>query len=344
MPPTGAPLIGAPGQLEERTLHRSLKRNLVIGLAALGVAAFAGGAYAATQSSGPSTRQAFLNDVAKRLHVTPQQLSSALNGATLDQIQAAVKAGKLTQAQANALEQRLKNGGPAPLLPLTPGSRRPARSWRPAAGLPGSPDGGLRRRRRLRRSAFPGFGLGAAASYLGLSDTQLFQQLQSGKSLAQIATSKGKTVAGLEQAMTAPIKKALDAAVARKAITAAKENADPQPLVGRPEPAGQPEGPPRTQGGAARLVPRRPGPSARPRGGSVRPRVRPAWAPTPPSSASAPQAPVAPGAAAAVHAGAHGVGATLTRFSSISDWFLMGSCCTGRTETTATHLLGETNP
>jgi hypothetical protein len=196
-------------------LHRSLKRNLVIGLAALAVAAFAGGAYAATQSSGPTTRQAFLDDVAKRLHVTPQQLTSALNGAAIDQLQAAVTAGRLTQAQANALEQRLKNGGPAPLLPLTPGfaGPRPFKAMPPGAFGVGPFAFG-----------FPGFGLGAAASYLGLSGTQLFQQLQSGKSLAQIATANGKSVAGLEQAMTAPIKKALDAAVSAKVITAAKEN------------------------------------------------------------------------------------------------------------------------
>jgi hypothetical protein len=199
-----------------RTLHRGLKRNLVIGLAALAVAAFAGGAYAATQSSGPSTRQAFLNDVAKRLHVTPQQLSTALNGAAVDQLQAEVKAGRLTQAQANALEQRLKNGGPTPLLPLAPGLAAP----RPFPATPGSPGRGF----GAGPLGFPGvLGLGAAASYLGLSNTQLSQQLQSGKSLAQIATAKGKTVAGLEQAMTAPIKKALDAAVARKAITPANE-------------------------------------------------------------------------------------------------------------------------
>ena len=199
-------------------MHRSLKRNLVIGLAALGVAAFAGGAYAATQSSGPSTRQAFLNDVAKRLHVTPQQLTSALSGATTDELQAEVKAGQITQAQANALEQRLKNGGPAPLLPLTPGLAVP----RPFPGFPGAP-GRVPFGAGPLGHGFAGFGLGGAASYLGLTNAQLFQQLQSGKSLAQIATSKGKTVAGLEQAMTAPIKKALDAAVARKAITAAKE-------------------------------------------------------------------------------------------------------------------------
>ena len=107
-------------------MHRSLKRNVVLGLAALAVAAFAGGAYAATQSSGPNTRQAFLNDVAKRLHVTPKQLSSALNGATTDQLQAEVKAGQITQAQANALEQHLKNGGATPFLPLTPGLGRAA--------------------------------------------------------------------------------------------------------------------------------------------------------------------------------------------------------------------------
>jgi hypothetical protein len=202
-------------------LHRSLKRNLVLGLAALAVAAFAGGAYAATQNSGSNTRQAFLNDVAKRLHVTPQQLTSALNGASIDQLQAEVKAGRLTQAQANALEQRLKSGNAAPLLPLTPGLAGP----RPflVRPFPALPPGAFRVGPGQLPLMFPGVALGPAASYLGLSNAQLIAQLQSGKSLAQIATSKGKTVAGLEQAMTAPIKKALDAAVARKAITAAKE-------------------------------------------------------------------------------------------------------------------------
>ncbi|MGO9490300.1 MAG: hypothetical protein ACLQBB_14905, partial [Solirubrobacteraceae bacterium] len=71
-------------------MDRSLRGKLVMGLAALAVAAFAGGAYAATQTSGPNTRQAFLNDVAKRLNVTPRQLTAALNGATIDQLQAEV--------------------------------------------------------------------------------------------------------------------------------------------------------------------------------------------------------------------------------------------------------------
>jgi len=215
-------------------VHRSLKRNLVIGLAALAVAAFAGGAYAATQNSGPTTRQAFLNDVAKRLHVTPAQLSAALNGATVDQLQAEVKAGNLTQAQANALAQRLKNGqvpalplgpgggpgGPGPFyrrVPFGPGGRLAVPGQKPfAVPVPGL--GGL---------GFGGRALGAesaAASYLGLTDAQLFQQLSSGKSLAQIAKSKGKTISGLEQAMTTAEKNGLDKLVAARVITQAQEN------------------------------------------------------------------------------------------------------------------------
>lgn len=215
-------------------VHRGLKRNLVIGLAALALAAFAGGAYAATQNSGPSTRQAFLNDVAKRLHVTPQQLSAALSGATFDQIQAAVQAGRLTQAQANALEQRLKNGpaGPGFGVPIGPlGAFGPAGPGMPKLNaVPARPGAPRPNAVPAPGAGFgPGFGGGfgalpAAASYLGLTTPQLFQQLSGGKSLAQIATSKGKTVSGLEQAMTAAERKQLDRLVTNKVITKAQEN------------------------------------------------------------------------------------------------------------------------
>ena len=192
-------------------MRRSPKRKLVIGLAALAVAASAGGAYAATQSSAPDSRQAFLNDVAKRLNVTPQQLSSALNGAFLDQLQAAVKDGRLTQAQANALEQRLKaTQGAAPAVPFGPFGPHLAHPGLPGRGFGFGPVGGAG-------------GLQGAASYLGISDMQLFRELSSGKSLAQIATSRGKTVAGLESAMTAATKARLDKLVAAKVITSAQE-------------------------------------------------------------------------------------------------------------------------
>lgn len=192
-------------------MHRSLKRNLAIGGAALAVAAGAGGAYAATQSSGPDSRQAFLNDVAKRLHVTPQQLNQALKGAFDDQLQAAVKSGRLTQAQADELRQRLQRSGAVPALPFFGFGGRLARPF-----LGPFPPG--------RFGFFGGPGdLPAAASYLGLTMPQLFQQLSAGKSLAQIATQNHKTVSGLEHAMTAAVKARLDKAVKAKLITSAQE-------------------------------------------------------------------------------------------------------------------------
>lgn len=212
-------------------MHRIVKRKLVIVGAALAAAALAGGAYAATQNSGPSTRQAFLNDVAKRLHVSPQQLSSALNGAYLDQLQAAVKDGRLTQAQANALQQRLKQKGTAPAAPFGIFGLGPRHLGGPGGpggpgglrgGPPGLPGGPPRPFGGAGVLAGPG-ALGAAASYLGVNNAQLFQQLSSGKSLADVAGSKGKSVSGLEQAMTAAVKTRLDKLVSGKVITAAQE-------------------------------------------------------------------------------------------------------------------------
>ncbi|MGA2927205.1 MAG: hypothetical protein ABSG43_14625 [Solirubrobacteraceae bacterium] len=178
-------------------MQLNLKRKFAIGTSVLAAAALAGGAYAATQSGG-NARQAFLNDVAKRLNVSPSQLGSALQGAFSDQLQAAVAAGKITQAQANAIEQRAQHSG-GPPLGFGPGSR----------GF------GLRGGAALRL-------LPAAASYLGLTGAQLRQQLSAGKSLAQIATAQGKTAAGLEAAITAATRSRLDKLVASKAITSAQ--------------------------------------------------------------------------------------------------------------------------
>jgi hypothetical protein len=57
------------------------RRKLAIGAAVLAACSFAGGAYAATQESPAGSPQAFLGDVAKRLNVTTQQLTAALEGA-----------------------------------------------------------------------------------------------------------------------------------------------------------------------------------------------------------------------------------------------------------------------
>ena len=51
----------------------------------------------------------------------------------------------------------------------------------------------------------------AAANYLGLTQTELRTQLQSGKTLADVATAQGKSVSGLESAIAASIKAKVNA-------------------------------------------------------------------------------------------------------------------------------------
>jgi hypothetical protein len=187
-----------------------LKRN-VTAIAVVATAAFAGGAYAATQASQTSPRQAFLNDAAKRLKVTPQQLNEAFRGAFFDQLDAAVAAGKLTKAQADKIKQRAQTGAGLPF-------------GGPRLGLHGLAHGFALRPPGLGQAG-PGHGgrLDAAATYLGLTPQNLFKQLAGGKSLAQIASARGKSVSGLKAAMLAAIHARLDKAVSAKLITAAQE-------------------------------------------------------------------------------------------------------------------------
>jgi hypothetical protein len=62
-----------------------------------------------------------------------------------------------------------------------------------------------------------------AADYLKISVSDLIADLKAGKTLAQEATAKGKTVDGLVQALLAPLKTELDKRVAAGDITAAQE-------------------------------------------------------------------------------------------------------------------------
>lgn len=201
-------------------MHVIVKHKLLIGVVALVAAASAGGAYAATQS-GTNSRQAFFNDVANRLHVSPAQLRSAVQGAFFDRLDAAVKAGMLTQAQADRIKQRIQQNGGLPFLRSGGlGLRRlgPYGHFGPPA-----PHGFFGRPGRI---AGP---LGAAAQYLGVTDAQLLRDLGSGRSLAQIAKSRGKSVSGLEQAMVGAVRSRLDRLASAGLITKAQE----QRLLGR---------------------------------------------------------------------------------------------------------------
>jgi hypothetical protein len=161
-----------------------------------------GGAIAATQLGGSpgEESQAVVNDAAKQLGIQPSALSSALKKALENRVDAAVAAGRLTKAQGDELQQRIESDdfplfGP-PFLGFGFGFAH----------------------------AGPLFhGLDAAADYLGLTESQLRTQLNSGKTLAEIAKSRDKSVDGLIAALKADTKKKLDAAVTAGRITKADE-------------------------------------------------------------------------------------------------------------------------
>jgi hypothetical protein len=174
---------------------KRMTQVVVLGVLAAILAIGAGAAIA----SGGDNQQSFLNDVAKRLNVTPAQLQAAIKGASDDRIDAAVAAGKITKAQGDAMKQRTAQGG----LPFFGGGHH---------GGPGAPGRGP-------------MSMDAAASYLGLTEAELHTQLESGKTLAQIAKDKGKTVEGLEKAITDGMKTKLDAAVKAGTITQTQADA-----------------------------------------------------------------------------------------------------------------------
>jgi len=152
--------------------------------------------------SSNSEHQALLTDAAKRLDVTPAQLQAALQGAWADRIDAAVAAGRLTKEQADAMKARARNGG----------------------GLPGF-GGGHGDGDGFGHHGGPGHHgppLAAAAKYLDLTEAELHAQLDSGKTLAQVAKAQGKSVDGLEQALRAELQDRLDAAVKDGKLTQAQ--------------------------------------------------------------------------------------------------------------------------
>src|SRR5215207_9431003 len=92
----------------------AMRRTRIAAIAAAGalVAAGTGVAVATTRSDDPKQReQAVLTDAAKRLNVAPSELRDALSKAEDAQLDADVKAGRLTQEQADAIKERRKQSG-----------------------------------------------------------------------------------------------------------------------------------------------------------------------------------------------------------------------------------------
>jgi hypothetical protein len=177
-----------------------MRRKLAIGVTGLLVLGGAGAAYGIT-SGGKDEREAFLGDVAKRLNVSPDKLKSALQGAFEDRLDAAVKAGRLSQDEADAIKKKIEQGGPP-------------------VGIPGF---GFGEKGFVLGGPIKA-GLDAAANYLDLTDKQLIDKLESGKSLADVAGDQKKSVDGLKSAIKDAVKSDLDSAVKNKRLTQVQEN------------------------------------------------------------------------------------------------------------------------
>jgi hypothetical protein len=168
-------------------------------IAAIVVAALAtvgtGAAIAATKAGSPQEEsQAIVEDAAKQLGVAPEKLSAALKQALVNRLSAAVAEGRLTQAQADALKERIQSGN----VPLFAGRHGPHGDHH--------------------------LGLEAAAGYLGVSADELRSSLSAGKTLADVAREKGKSVDGLVAAMVSAAKERLDQAVADGRLTSAQRD------------------------------------------------------------------------------------------------------------------------
>ena len=189
-------------QKENRmNVFSSRRGKLLTGGIAVVVLAGAGGAFAASELISPSAGQtAIIADAAGQLGVQPSALSGALTKAIQNELNAEVRSGQISQAQASALEAPLAAGQ----LPLVGGFGR-------SGGGFGGQIGG-------------GGDLTAASTYLNLTTAQIMTDLQGGKTLAQIAdATSGKSADGLIQVLVDAEKAKLAAAVTAGTLSAAQE-------------------------------------------------------------------------------------------------------------------------
>ena len=171
-----------------------MRRHIALAAALVAVATLALGAGAASAADTPSLGDA----VAARLGITGDQLRAAFKAELNARIDAAVAAGKLTPEQGAKLKERVANA-----KGLGIGARRAFARKHEAL---------VARIVRVNR-------LHVAAKYLGMTPKEIRTARQGGQSLAQIATSKGKSVDGLVAAIVAPAKARAAKAVSNGRLT-----------------------------------------------------------------------------------------------------------------------------
>ena len=182
------------------------RKALAIGIAALAIIGGGGAAIAASGDSS-SPGRSFFDAVARHLGISSEKLEDATKAAAVDQVDAALEEGRITQAEADALNRRIESGDFPPF-------------FAPFFGPRFGPD--------FDRTGPPPFLFGkrlsSAAEYLGLTEAELRTNLNEGKTLAQIAHDQGKSVAGLKNAMLKSTRAKLDQLVKDGELT--REEAD----------------------------------------------------------------------------------------------------------------------
>ena len=151
-------------------------------------------------SSSSAQCSAFMKHFAVEIGKTQAQINSAFQKAIADTLADEVKAGQITQTQADAIKAKLANQTPCTL---------------PAVRTPGGDKTAI--------GAYMQQYLAAAATALGITQTQLTTDLKSGQSLAQVAAAQHVSEADFRTKLIAGLKPALDQAVSQKKITSAQE-------------------------------------------------------------------------------------------------------------------------
>lgn len=153
---------------------------------------------------------AVIAGAAERLDVTPERLRDALAAAQDDQLDAQVKAGRITQEQADAIKARRKATGRV--------------LGGPGAKLRGGGHGhGFGRRGFHHRGGkVRGIAFEELAKALGVTQAKLGDAFRDGKTVGEIARAEGKDIADVQAALKAAAKRHVDEAVADDELTKAQ--------------------------------------------------------------------------------------------------------------------------
>jgi hypothetical protein len=157
----------------------------------------------------------FMQHFAVEIGKTQAEINAAFQRAIADTLADEVKAGRITQPQADTIKQRLANQTPCTLRGVKV----------PRAGI----------------DAFMREYVDASAAALGVTEAQLRTDLQNGQTLSQVAARQKISEATFRTKLIAGLKPVLDKAVNDKKLTSAQEQAimtrlqsSPLPLWNKP--------------------------------------------------------------------------------------------------------------